>query len=139
MSRLAALALVVVAFGCGGGKGDDDEPVLVDAPKPPIDSPVVIDAPPTPDAPPPGVTCQMKDPVVQLGFTCDFVWSMCSDAATYEVNCRIQNVGGNVFSLCDCKLNGGAAGQFISTMICGSTEWTQVEAIANPECGWMLR
>jgi hypothetical protein len=128
------LACLLIVIACGDKKAS--EPEIDAAPEP-------IDAPP-PDAPPPidafeGVFCALKDPVVQLGFTCHIVWSQCTDQATYDLDCRIQNVGGNVFSLCDCTLNGAPSGQFISTTICSSTTFGQVEAIANPECGWDLR
>jgi hypothetical protein len=135
MTRHPLWLLLILASACGEktgpGPGTVDAPIVADAPRPP-------DAPPLPpvDAAPQGVVCAMKDPVVQIGFTCHIVWSQCTDQSTYDLSCRIQNVAGNVFSLCDCTQDGVAGAQFISTTVCGSTEFSQVEAVVNDKCGW---
>jgi len=100
------------------------------------------DSKPTPDAPPAPTTtvCAMKDPVVQLIYTCDFKWSQCTGTAPsdHEVNCKIQAAGSLRFSLCDCMLNGTQQMQFTSTTICGLDNWQAVEAEANMRCMWNL-
>ena len=118
-----------------GGPSGPGSPV--DAPSAQVDA--AIDAKPPIDAAL-GTTCAMKDPVVQLIYTCDFVWSQCTGTSSldHEVDCKIQTAGSLRFSLCDCKLGGSAQQQFTSTMICGSTTWADIEMIANQQCGWDL-
>jgi len=98
-----------------------------------------IDAKPPVDAAV-GTVCTTKDPVVQLIYTCDFVWSQCTGTmpTNHEVDCRIQTAGTLKFSLCDCKLGGVAQQQFTSTTICASTSWPALEMIVNQQCGWDL-
>lgn len=131
----------VLASACTGGDGDSGTPSpdagtqsAFDAARSPLDAAV-----PLPDAAPLGTACQAKDPVVQLGYTCNFVWSQCSDGDNYTLDCQIENVGGNVFSLCDCIVNGSVGMQTLSSQVCSQADWPSVEAIVNDKCGWDLR
>lgn len=132
MHRSVVIALLAV--GCSE-PGTSTPPV--DGAPPPGDSQPPIDAPPV-DAPPSGVTCAQKDNPVLLGFTCQVIWSQCSDQSTYHLSCTIQNVAGNVFSLCDCTEDGVKGEQFISTTVCMSTTFEEVEAVVNEKCMWMI-
>jgi hypothetical protein len=134
MHRLVVVAIIVT--GCGEHGTSNPPPVdskpPVDMPPPPVDMP-----PPPPDAPS-GVTCGQKDDPVILNFTCHVIWSQCTDSSTYDLFCNIQNVGGNVFSLCDCTQNGVKGEQFISTTVCMSTTFEEVEAVVNEKCLWNI-
>ena len=90
---------------------------------------------------PTGTTCATKTPVVQLIYTCDFVWSQCTgtSASDHEVSCTIQAAGSLRFSLCDCIVGGVHQQQFTSTTICASGSWADLEAAANTQCSWDLR
>lgn len=94
-----------------------------------------------PDLPPvvSGNVCQAKDAPVQLVNTCMFQWSSCDDGRTYAFECNIQNVAGNVFSLCNCFENGVMDEADKIVDICGASDWAEVEAIVNEQCGWDLR
>ena len=133
MNRLVVVAIIVT--GCS--EQGSSNPPPVDSP-PPVDTKPPVDMPPPPDSPPPGVACTQKDNPVLLPFTCHVIWSQCTDNGTYDLTCNIQNVGGNVFSLCDCTQNGVKGEQFISTTVCMSTTFEEVEAVANEKCMWMI-
>lgn len=129
-----------LATACGGDDGDGGG--AADAS--PSDAQVsgsadaAADAQPVPDAAPAGTVCQTKDPVFQVGHSCNLVWSDCTGGDAYAIDCRIENAGGLVFSLCDCLRNGAKTGEFLSSDVCSQADWASVEAIVNEHCGWDL-
>ncbi|MBZ0238922.1 MAG: hypothetical protein K8M05_41810 [Deltaproteobacteria bacterium] len=135
MSRLALALFVLAATAACTASDDDGEPaadaaVSVDAALP-VDA-RVIDAPA-------GTTCAVKEPIVQLIYTCQFAWRQCTGGADRMLDCQITAVGSLRFSLCSCMVGGQTTTQFTSETVCGSTAWSQVEAIVNTQCGWDLR
>lgn len=130
--RALLLTIMVVLSACER-PGIDPQPdagTAVDARS--IDAPTPIDAPT-------GTVCAAKNPLVQLIYTCQFVWSQCGARADHEINCTIQAAGSLRFSLCDCKVGGVQVREFASTTICDATSWPELEATANEQCGWDLR
>jgi len=139
MKLNTALLMVGCLLASAACQEEDNGPgAPVDAPAGmPVDA--MVDAKKPVDAAV-GTVCAAKDPVVQLIYTCDFVWSQCTGTmpANHEIDCKIQAAGSLRFSLCDCKLGGAAQQQFTSTTICDSTSWAALEAVANQQCGWDL-
>lgn len=134
-----SLALSTACSGGGseeadGGTTNGDGSVGADAAQGVPDA-----ARPLPDAQPSGVQCLAKDAPVQIGYTCSFDWTQCSDQRSYGIECHIENLAGNVFSLCDCKENSVAGAEFLSSTVCSSTSWEEAEAVVNEKCGWTLR
>lgn len=135
MRPYLAVLLLVVACSSQGG----NEPPA-DAAKGMQGSAMPDAHVPVPDAPT-ATVCAVKDPVVQLIYTCDFQWKQCSGTSTadHEIDCQIQTAGTLRFSLCDCKVNGASQKQFTSTTICASASWPELETTANMQCDWNLQ
>ena len=135
------LLFISLAACAGGDSGEiDPDPVGPDVGSPnAADAAQPADAMPWADAQPVGTVCSTKEAPVQLGYTCVMEWSVCSDQTLYGVDCRIQNLAGNIFSLCDCSQNGTKGEEFISSTLCSSTNWEEAQAIVNENCGWDLR
>lgn len=133
--RTVLIAFVLLAACTTEGSQEPD----IDAGVAGADAKGMGDAQPAPDAAT-ATTCAMKDPVVQLIYTCDFKWSQCTGimASDHEVSCQIQAAGSLRFSLCECKLNGVSQMQFTSTTICGLGSWQELEMEANLRCMWHL-
>lgn len=134
MARLV-LALFVVTLSACTTADDDGDPaadaaVSTDAPLP-VDA-RAIDAPV-------GTTCAVKEPLVQLIYTCQFAWRQCTGGADRMLDCEITAVGSHRFSLCSCVVGGQTTMQFSSTTVCGATTWSEVEQVVNAQCGWDLR
>jgi hypothetical protein len=129
---LFALSLAAVA-ACSADDPDPD---------PATDAGIAVDAALSVDArvidAPVGTTCAVKEPIVQVGFTCRFQWRQCTGSSDRTLDCRIQNVAGHVFSLCDCIVGGGSTMQFVSTTVCDAATWSELEATVNAQCGWNL-
>lgn len=165
VSRLLPLLLLTSTIGCSG-EATDDEPIViqlggeiepgedtnvveqdmgsVDDARPDLGAPsadMQMEEDVAPDLPPEitGTTCQTKDVPIQLINTCMFEWSACDDGVEYGFRCDIQNVAGNVFSLCNCFRNGVKDEADKIVDVCGAADWSSVEAIVNEECGWDLR
>ena len=97
------------------------------------------DAPPDMPPEPSGTACQTKDVPVRLANTCYFEWGTCSDGVEYRFDCNIQNIAGNIFSLCNCFENGVMDEADKIVDICGLADWADIEAVVNEQCGWDLR
>ncbi len=133
--RTVLIAFVLLAACTTEGSQGPDIDAGVTGP----DAKGMGDAHPAPDAAT-ATSCAVKDPVVQLIYTCDFKWSQCTGvmASDHEVSCQIQAAGSLRFSLCECKLNGVSQMQFTSTTICGLGSWPELEMEANMRCMWHL-
>jgi hypothetical protein len=133
--RTILVACVLLAACTSSGTEGSDVDAGVSGP----DAKAMGDAHPAPDAAT-ATSCAMKDPVVQLIYTCDFKWSQCTGVmpSDHEVSCTIQAAGSLRFSLCECKLNGVSQMQFTSTTICGLASWPALEMEANTRCMWNL-
>lgn len=165
MKRLLTALILTCSLGCSGdpeptdavvinfedqtaqqtpadaGGDDMSDDVAVEEPAPEDMSVPDVGEPPDMfvEVEPSGTQCQAKDAPIQLSRTCTFEWDACSDSGNYAFVCNIQNVGGNVFSLCNCYENGvkDEADKIVS--ICGLSDWAEVEVIVNEQCGWDLR
>ncbi len=86
-----------------------------------------------------GTICQNAEAPIQLAKTCQFEWSSCEDGVDYKFRCDIQNLAGNIFSLCNCYENGVKDPADKIVDVCTAADWAEVKAIVNEECGWDLR
>ncbi len=88
--------------------------------------------PPAPDAP---AECVLTGQV-STGPSCNYAWAACANAKTYGISCQSQRVGGQLITLCSCKIDGQTTKSFSGSEICSATTTAALDSMAQSKCAW---